>query len=108
MGRLHRRLGWFENQIEQRRKADDQLLEDSFVRVAGVVLGHRTAEKLCAADLDPEIIRTIRYQVEKVTEAGGIPEKKESVLGKLERYKKEEKVQKRLEKENGKPGIDDT
>ncbi|MBQ3707383.1 MAG: NHLP bacteriocin export ABC transporter permease/ATPase subunit [Clostridia bacterium] len=39
-------MGWFENQIEQRRKADDQLLEDSFVRVAGVVLGHRTAEKI--------------------------------------------------------------
>ena len=46
-------------------------------------------EKLRAANLDPEIIRTIRYRVEKVTEAGGIPEKKESVLGKLERYKAE-------------------
>ena len=39
-------MGWFENQIEERRNADDQLLEDSFVKVAGVVLGKRTAEKI--------------------------------------------------------------
>ena len=39
-------MGWFENQIEQRRKSDDQLLEDSFVKIAGVVLGQRTAEKI--------------------------------------------------------------
>lgn len=39
-------MGWFENQIEERREADQQLLEDSFVRVAGVVLGHRTAERI--------------------------------------------------------------
>ena len=32
---------------------------------------------------------TIRYQVEKVTEAGGIPEKKESVIGRLEHLKAE-------------------
>ena len=62
----------------------------------------QTEEKLCAADLDPEIIRTIRYQVEKVTEAGGIPEKKESVLGKLERYKEEAEAQKRQENERKK------
>ncbi|MBQ3638806.1 MAG: ATP-binding cassette domain-containing protein [Clostridia bacterium] len=39
-------MGWFESQIDQRRKNDDQLLEDSFVRIAGVVLGQRTAEKI--------------------------------------------------------------
>ena len=39
-------MGWFENQIDQRRAADDQLLEDSFLKIAGVVLGHRTAEKI--------------------------------------------------------------
>jgi len=38
-------MGWFENQIEERRNADQQLLEDSFVKIAGVVLGNRTAEK---------------------------------------------------------------
>ena len=39
-------MGWFENQIQERRSADQQLLEDSFVKIAGVVLGKRTAEKL--------------------------------------------------------------
>ena len=39
-------MGWFENQIEERRHADQQLLEDSFVRVAGVVLGQRCAERI--------------------------------------------------------------
>ncbi len=39
-------MGWFENQIQERRSGDQQLLEDSFVKIAGVVLGKRTAEKL--------------------------------------------------------------
>ena len=39
-------MGWFENQIEERRKADRLLLEDSFVKIAGVVLGQRTAQKM--------------------------------------------------------------
>jgi len=66
----------------------------------------QTEDKLRAANLDPEIIRTIRYQVEKVTEAGGIPEKKESVLGKLERYKEEAEAKKRQETEKKKPMIE--
>lgn len=39
-------MSWFESQIEERRAADQQLLEDSFVRIAGVVLGKRGAEKI--------------------------------------------------------------
>lgn len=39
-------MGFFENQIEERREAEQQLLEDSFVRIAGIVMGNRTAEKL--------------------------------------------------------------
>lgn len=38
-------MSWFENQIEERRLADQKLLEDSFVKVAGVVLGERGAER---------------------------------------------------------------
>ena len=38
-------MKWFENQIEDRRLADQQLLEDSFVKIAGVVLGRRESEK---------------------------------------------------------------
>ena len=39
-------MGHFENQIEERREAEQQLLEDSFVKIAGIVLGQRTAERL--------------------------------------------------------------
>ena len=39
-------MGWFEGQIKERREADQQLLEDSFVKIAGVVLGKRTAEAM--------------------------------------------------------------
>ncbi|MBP3815267.1 MAG: ATP-binding cassette domain-containing protein [Firmicutes bacterium] len=39
-------MSWFENQIEERRLADQKLLEDSFVKVAGVVLGERGAERI--------------------------------------------------------------
>ena len=39
-------MGWFNSQIEERRAADQQLLEDSFVKVAGIVLGKRSAEKI--------------------------------------------------------------
>ena len=64
----------------------------------------QTEEKLRAADLDPEIIRTIRYWVDKVNEAGGIPEKKESVIGRLEQLKTEGEAKKHEELHNkGKP-----
>ncbi|MBQ9504018.1 MAG: ATP-binding cassette domain-containing protein, partial [Lachnospiraceae bacterium] len=39
-------MGWFENQIEERRNADQQLLEDSFIKIAGVVLGKKIAERI--------------------------------------------------------------
>lgn len=39
-------MGWFENQIEERRNADDRLLEESFFQIAGVVMGERTAQRI--------------------------------------------------------------
>ena len=39
-------MNWFESQIEERRNADMQMLEDSFIKVAGVVLGRRDAERV--------------------------------------------------------------
>ena len=39
-------MSYIKNQIEERRNADQQLLEDSFVKIAGIVLGKRTAEKI--------------------------------------------------------------
>ncbi len=37
-------MGWFEDQINERRNADRQLLEDSFIKVAGVVIGNKFAD----------------------------------------------------------------
>ena len=39
-------MGLFGNQIEDRRKADQELLEDSFVRIAGVVMGRGSLERM--------------------------------------------------------------
>ena len=38
-------MGWFDNQIKTRREADQQLLDDSFVKIAGVIMGQRRAEQ---------------------------------------------------------------
>lgn len=60
-------MGWFENQIEERRNADQQLLEDSFVKAAGVVLGQRSAEKIRDARIVTknaidEILKAFHYK----------------------------------------------
>ena len=39
-------MGWFENQIQNRREADQQLLEESFLRIAGVVMGEKDAQRI--------------------------------------------------------------
>ncbi len=39
-------MGWFDKQIRQRMKSDRDVLEDSFVRLAGAVLGGRSAKRL--------------------------------------------------------------
>ncbi len=39
-------MGWFEQQIKQRRNSDQQMFEDSIFHAAGVVLGKRSAVKI--------------------------------------------------------------
>ena len=39
-------MGWFEEQIKERRAAEQRELEDSFEKIAGVVLGRMTASRL--------------------------------------------------------------
>ncbi|MCR4655882.1 MAG: NHLP bacteriocin export ABC transporter permease/ATPase subunit [Lachnospiraceae bacterium] len=46
-------MGWFDEQIEARRKSDNEVFEDSFLRIAGSVMG----KKLSAA-LNDERIKT--------------------------------------------------
>ena len=59
-------MGWFSNQIEERRQADQQRLEASFVKVAGVVLGQRIAEKnsdarIITKNAIDEILKAFHY-----------------------------------------------
>ncbi len=39
-------MGWFEEQIKERRDRDQQIFEDSLFRAAGVVLGGKTAARI--------------------------------------------------------------
>lgn len=60
-------MGWFEKQIEERRAADQQALEDSFARVAGIVMGQRSAERASDARIVTknaidEILKAFHYQ----------------------------------------------
>ena len=39
-------MGWFDKQLRERAKRDQEVFEDSFVQVAGAVLGNRTSQSL--------------------------------------------------------------
>ena len=45
-------MGWFEEQIKQRKENDDKVFSDSFINVAGAVMG----AKISAALNDNKII----------------------------------------------------
>ena len=67
-------MGWFENQIEERRNAEQQLLEDSFARVSEVVLGKRSArkiadERIVTKGAIDEILKYFRYKPVEIPEA---------------------------------------
>jgi len=67
-------MGWFENQIEDRREADQLLLEDSLVKAAGVVLGSRDAERISDANIVTknaidEVLKYYHYRPVEVPES---------------------------------------
>ena len=45
-------MNWFEKQIKERKESDQQLLENTLLRAAGIVYGQQTADEL----LDESII----------------------------------------------------
>ena len=66
-------MGWFENQIEQRRQADQKLLDDSFARITGVVMGQRTAqrisdERIITKNAIDEILKYYHYHTTELPE----------------------------------------
>ena len=67
-------MGWFENQIQDRRDADQQLLEESFLRIAGVVMGERDAQRIGDARIITknaidEILKYYHYKPSELPES---------------------------------------
>ncbi len=60
-------MGWVENQIADRRAADEQLLEDSFAQIAGVILDRQSAERIIDRRIATEhvIDEILKYYHEK-------------------------------------------
>ena len=69
-------MGWFDDQIRERMRSDQEVLEDSFVRVAGSVLGGHEAQRLqdermiAKAALD-EVLKYYHYKPVEVPEEIG-------------------------------------
>lgn len=66
-------MGWFENQIEERRNADAMLLEDSLDQISAVVLGRGRARKLSderiiTANVIDEVLKYFHYKPIKIPE----------------------------------------
>ena len=64
-------MGWFDEQIKQRKQSDDQLLEESFVRIADAVLGTKMsgAYQSDEAKASGEIGEILKYYKIKPREA---------------------------------------
>ena len=67
-------MGWFENQIQHRREADQQLLEESFLRIAGVVMGEKDAQRIGDARIITksaidEILKYYHYKPSELPES---------------------------------------
>ena len=66
-------MGWFDEQIRERMRNDQATFEDAFVRVAGSVLGDRTAarledERLVAREALDEILKYYHYKPVEIPE----------------------------------------
>ena len=60
-------MGWFDEQIRERMKNDQEVLEESFVEVAGSVLGNRAAsrlkdDRLIAREALDDILKSYHYK----------------------------------------------
>jgi NHLM bacteriocin system ABC transporter ATP-binding protein len=66
-------MGWFDEQIRQRREADNAVFEDSFLNMAGAVMGRRMSEALnddrrLAEDAIGEILKFYHIKPQEVPE----------------------------------------
>ena len=66
-------MGWFDEQIRQREKSDQNVLEDSFFRMAGVVMDKWNAdrledEQLITREALDEVLKFYHYKPVEVPE----------------------------------------
>lgn len=64
-------MGWFDEQIKQRKKKDDDVFADSFVNIAGAVMGSRVSaalndERQIAKNAFDEILRFFRVKTREI------------------------------------------
>ena len=64
-------MGWFDEQIEERTRADNEALEESFLRIAGAVMGKRLSAALndrrrTAKDAIEELLKYYRVKAREV------------------------------------------
>lgn len=64
-------MGWFDEQIKQRKLNDQKIFEDSFIDIAGAVLGDKAAtriddERFMAKEAIDEILRYYHYKSKEV------------------------------------------
>ncbi len=67
-------MGWFEEQVKERRNADQELLEKSYIKLTGVMLGERTArrmldERIVTQDAIDEILKFFHYRCLEVPDS---------------------------------------
>lgn len=72
-------MSWFEGQIEERRAADQELLENAFVKAAGVVLGGRSEqrmrdERIIAKDAIEEVMKYYHCKTAEIPESLKTPQ----------------------------------
>ena len=66
-------MGWFDEQIRERIQSDQEILEDSFLQIAGAVLGGRAMalledERLAAKEALDDILKYYHYKPVEVPE----------------------------------------
>lgn len=67
-------MGWFDEQIKDRMRADNEAFEDSFVRAAGIIMGSRLSaamndQRQAATDAIGEILKTYHIKPREVPDS---------------------------------------
>lgn len=67
-------LGWFDEQIKERMKADNEVFEDSFIKAAGIIMGKKLSaamndQRQAATDAIGEILKCFHVKPREVPES---------------------------------------